>query len=191
MSSYQNAYLEGFVWDSTSDRSKLVNILARMTKTDPLIWRNIYDTVLPLYREWVGTGQVPVYVSYTVSGTATIKKLTSKSSILEKNIRLFMDSLYAGVMAGQLPAVMLDPGLPGKIKENLAVNVYEEIRKKAKDVGSGASKIIKGVTVPIIIGATVIVLIIYSPALKRGVASARKIGGKVKGAASRLKQKFQ
>jgi hypothetical protein len=183
MSTYRDDDLLSGLWDETSDRNKLLTILAGKDYKTKAKWAQLYDVIMPLYREGVTAGKYKLYIPWTSDAEKTEKAIADRLNVPQTTVHEFLLTLQVAAQQQQVTMVAWDPTLPGKMQSGLLERTGEAASEAARSAARASAEaigeLLKGLW-PLILGATAVALIIYSPAIKRAGRAVKSTGTKVR-----------
>lgn len=187
MSSYGKDEFMGGLWEEQGDRNKLIDILAgSYPSKNKSAWGKVFDVIYPMYSQGVKDGKLPVYGAFTPTATTVEKSLADKSGYNTTDIHNFMITLHSAAKNQQVPMVMLNPGVPGVVRDNALIEGVKGVASGAKEgfkeiggiAGAGVGELFKGAW-PLVIGVVAVAAIAYAPAfvgIKKSIgAGVRKV----------------
>jgi hypothetical protein len=191
----------GGAYNWQSDKGKLINLLhGTHPEKSANAWGSFFNTLFPLYQTGVKNGTYPVFKPFSTAGSSTIRALAAASGFSATDVSNFMTTLASAAQQSQISMVVLNPGVPGAMKESLLTEAAQTAENVARDASQLVGNVAKDLTAglwPIIIGVVAVAAVIYSPALKGATGAIGRAGGRLKSAGSRvmaagsrLKQKF-
>lgn len=171
MSSFdENENLDGLAWESTSDVNRLLEILkGSHPEKNKAQWKRVFDVVYYEYQGGVTKGTYPVYAPFTMQAVTTENAISKKTNVDATTVQNFMRTLHAAATSQQIAMVALNPGVGGKLKENIVVETADAAADAAKAAAKAAAEAtaaaLKGMW-PLVLAAVAVVGFIYLPKRK-------------------------